>query len=141
MSYFLHIYAVQPPFDIGVDDNDRVTYSCNYDTLVYTPNGPIEKKIADIIVAAGIATQAKCLKGSRPITPPPTSGAIQGTETDGPWIRIVATGGYRTEISRSAERGEKPSFQVLTYSVDSDTASTAALQVYRLLDGLQQRTV
>lgn len=144
MSYLLQISAIQPPFSIDEDDNNRVMISCNYTTLKYNPNTNILSDISAIIVTSAIVPSTRILLGSRPVAPPPTSSAIANPSLDAPLVRIIQSGGYPTLTARggsSASRGERPSIQVIVFSLSSQLASSVADSIFRLLDGKRHTIV
>lgn len=138
MPYFLQILAIQTPFDIGTDKNDRTQFSCNYDVLVYNSNSDsLLSSFADLL--SGVVSSSNLALGIRPVFPLPTAGAAAGSEVDGPFVRIIPTAGYSTIQGRTGERGERPSFQVIVASIDSEVADSKAWEIYRLLDGMRQQ--
>lgn len=146
MSYILQIAALQPPFDIGSDANSRAQLSCNYLCLQYQVTSNILTSISSIITTALSASisSSNILLGTRPVIPPPSSSAISNPSTDGPYVRIIASGGYSTLLGRggnTASRGERPSIQVIVSSLDGQLASTIADSIFRLLDGKRHTVV
>lgn len=138
MPYFLQIFAIQAPFDIGLDKNDRTQISCNYDVLVYNSDSDsLLSSFADLL--SDLVSSSDIALGIRPIFPLPTAGAAAGTEADGPFVRVISTAGYQTIEGRTGERGERPSFQVIVASIDSEVADSKAWEIYRLLDGMRQQ--
>lgn len=138
MSYYLQIVAIQTPFDIGVDKNVRIQYSCNYSIERYNSNTLLESDISRLIYTSTspvIVPQSRITLGTKTILPPPTAAASTNPSLDGPFVRIISTGGYKSNISRSNVRAEYPSVQVIVASLDTQLAATAAWNIYRLLDG------
>lgn len=142
MSFYLQLLAIQSPFSIGKDVNDREMYSCNYEAERYNSNTLTESDIAALISAEipVIVSSSKIVLGMRPVLPPPTSAQASGSAVDGPWVRIISTGGMRSEINRSAIRAERPSVQVIVASLDTKLAAEKAWAIYRLLDGKRHTT-
>jgi hypothetical protein len=138
MSFYLQFLAVQTPFSIGKDQNQREMFSCNYQAERYDSNTLIETDIAALISTAtspSIVASSKISLGMRPVLPLPTAGQNNGTETDGPWVRIISSGGVASDINRSGVRAERPSVQIIVASLDTALAATVAWKIYRLLDG------
>lgn len=146
MSYILQITSLQPPFDIGSDSNSRTQFSCNYLCLQYQVTSNILSSISSIITAhlSASISSSNILLGTRPVIPPPTSSAISNSSSDGPYVRIIASGGYATITGRgdnTSSRGERPSVQVIVSSLDGQKASTVADSIFRLLDGKRHTVV
>lgn len=138
LSFYLQLLGVQTPFSIGKDDNTREMYSCNYQAERYNSNTFIESDISTLISAAtspSIVASSKIFLGMRPVLPLPTAGQQAGTETDGPWVRVISSGGMMSDINRSGVRAERPSVQVIVASLDTALAAQKAWEIYRLLDG------
>lgn len=141
MTYILNISAAQQPFDLGTDNNNRHVFSCNFDCVSLGPDGQIESDFSALLSTP--FSGAIFLLGAKVTIPPPTHAAIADTSTDGPFIRIISTGGTATELGRGGNttRIEHPSVQILVSSLDSELASTTATSIWRLLDGLCHSTV
>lgn len=137
MSFYLQLRGIQTPFSIGTDTNKREMYSCNYQAERYSANTLIEIDIATLISAASptIVSSSKIVLGMRPVLPLPTAGQNAGTEIDGPWVRVISTGGMQSDINRSNVRAEYPSVQIIVASLDTALAAAKAWEIYRLLDG------
>lgn len=131
-----------------MDKNNREMYSCNYEGERYNPTGLIEHDIAVLISAASILPYSllatnllqnvhQIALGMRASLPTPTAGS---TITDGPWGRIISTGGMMSNISRSGGRAERPGVQIIVASLDTALAATKAWAIYRLLDGKRHIT-
>lgn len=142
MSFYLQLRGIQTPFSIGKDANAREMYSCNYQAERYNSSTLTEVDIATLISAASpsIVTAAKIVLGMRPVLPLPTAGQANGSEVDGPWVRVISTGGMQSNISRSGGRAEYPSVQIIVAALDTALAATKAWAIYRLLDGKRHIT-
>lgn len=142
MSFYLQLRGIQTPFSIGSDANKREMYSCNYQMERYNSSTLAEVDIATLISTASptIVSSSKIVLGMRPVLPLPTSGQNAGTEVDGPWVRVISTGGMQSNISRSGGRAEYPSVQIIVASLDTALAATKAWAIYRLLDGKRHIT-
>lgn len=150
MSFYLQLRGIQTPFSIGMDKNLREMYSCNYEGERYNPtsNSLIEHDLATLISAASILPYSilatNLLQGTHQIAlgmraslPVPPAGS---TIVDGPWGRIISTGGMMSDINRSGVRAERPSVQIIVASLDTQLAATKAWAIYRLLDGKRHIT-
>lgn len=142
MSFYLQLRGIQTPFSFGKDQSSREMYSCNYQAERYNSSTLIEVDIYTLISTASptIVTSSKIVLGMRPVLPLPTAGQSAGTETDGPWVRVISTGGMMSDINRSGVRAERPSVQVIVASLDTALAATKAWEIYRLLDGKRHIT-
>lgn len=142
MSFYLQLRGIQTPFSIGKDQNQREMYSCNYQAERYNSSSLAEVDIAILISTAtpSIVTSSKIVLGMRPVLPLPTAGQNAGNEVDGPWVRIISTGGIQSNISRSGGRAEYPSVQIIVASLDTALAASKAWAIYRLLDGKRHIT-
>lgn len=148
LSFYLQLRGIQTPFSIGMDKNQREMYSCNYEGERYGGNSLVEHDLATLISAASILPYnilaTNLLQGVHQITlgmraslPVPTSVS---TSADGPWGRIISTGGTQSNISRSGGRAERPGIQIIVASIDTQLAATKAWAIYRLLDGKRHIT-
>jgi len=138
MTYFLHIRAVQEPFEIGSDENGRTMFSCNYDCSTGSNISDLEREILGLISDADIVSESNRFVGMSDSLPLPTSS------TDGPFVRIIRTSGYGPQLVRgsgSASMKRRPSVQIITYSTDADLSSSAAQQIFELLAVIDQQTV
>lgn len=142
MSFYLQLRGIQTPFTIGKDANAREMYSCNYQAERYNSSTLTEIDIATMISTASpsIVSSSKIVLGMRPVLPPPTAGQANGTEADGPWVRVLSTGGMQSNINRSNVRAEYPSVQIIVASLDTALAAAKAWAIYRLLDGKRHIT-
>lgn len=142
MSFYLQLRGIQTPFSIGKDQNQREMYSCNYQAERYNSSSLAEVDIATLISTASpsIVSSSKIVLGMRPVLSLPTAGQNAGNEVDGPWVRIISTGGVQSNISRSGGRAEYPSVQIIVASLDTALAATKAWAIYRLLDGKRHIT-
>ena len=108
----------------------------------YNSSTVAEVDIATLISTASpsIVSSSKIVLGMRPVLPLPTAGQNAGTEVDGPWVRVISTGGMQSNISRSGGRAEYPSVQIIVASLDTALAAAKAWAIYRLLDGKRHIT-
>lgn len=132
MNRFIEILAVQRPSPIGVDENNRVMFSVNFDALAAAPVNDWEESIASILVSQGLSTLGTdTFFGPAAILP----------VSDGPYITLIDTGGYYTEITHSDDRYERLSIQILTRALNYTVARTRALAIWRALDGKRNFTI
>lgn len=140
MGKILQISAVQPPFDIGPDPNRRIQYSANFD-LNQLLETPIEEIISGILSAAPLSIpSSRILLGTGTTAPTLTQSHIDNPSTDGPYIRVMSSGGYsssfaRGEVANTSHRQDRPSVQIIVFSLDSALAATTAMSIWKTLNG------
>src|SRR5688572_4337827 len=105
MGTLLSIVAVQSPFDIGPDSGGRTQYSVNFE-LTNLLEDPIETIMSNILSAAPLSIpSASILLGTAPVDPLVTQAGRENPTTDGPFVRVLATGGYGSTIARGEGAG------------------------------------
>lgn len=140
MGTLLSIVATQSPFDIGSDSGGRTQYSVNFE-LTNLLEDPVETIMSSILSSAPLSiSSASILLGTAPVDPPITQAGRENPTTDGPYVRVLATGGYGSTIARgegagSIHRLDRPSVQLLISSLDSATAATTAMDIWTVLNG------
>jgi hypothetical protein len=140
MSTVFKIFAVQTPFDTGPDPNGRTRYSVNFD-LTQLLESPVEEIIGGILSAAPLSIPAaRVLLGTRAENPPLTQSHIDNPATDGPYVRVLSSGGYssmfaRGEVAGTLRRLDRPSVQMIIFSLDSSLAATTAMNIWERLNG------
>jgi hypothetical protein len=140
MGTLLSIVATQSPIDIGPDSGGRTQYSVNFE-LTNLLEDPVELIISNILSAPPISIpSSNILLGSSPVDPLITQAARENPITDGPYVRVLSTGGYGSTIARgeganSSRRLDRPSVQLLISSLDSATAASTAISIWTALNG------
>lgn len=138
MTRYLEILAEQRPFQIGVDENDRVQFSCNFTAMAEAPVGQFESDIAALLVAAGLAVLAD---------PGAPNGDLfigwSGTLPvgDGPYTHIFNTAPYLTYITHNNTACESLAFQLITRALSYTAAHDRAVAMWRLLHGIRNTVV
>lgn len=132
MSSYLWIVAVQRPFSINKDENDRTIFSCNFEGNAVANMADFELEIAKIIGDAGLGAVSTTLFIGPKVDLP--AGA-------GPFVRIIDTGGSGPVETHDARKQERFSFQILVHALSYTTGRTRALAIWRLLDGFRNQTV
>lgn len=136
----LQISAVQTPFDIGSDPNGRTQYSVNFD-LSQILESPIEEIIGGILSAAPLSISAtRILLGTAKVAPLLTQTHHDDPTTDGPYVRVMSSGGYsstlaRGEVANTHRRLDRPSVQLIIFSLDSSSAANTAMTIWKTLNG------
>lgn len=129
MSHYQEIIAVQPPFDIGPDNNRRPCFSCNYDCQVIDFSGKLEKEISSFLAFMGFGVAMSTIWYGR-TAPIPSEG--------GPYIHIFNTGGLESDISNDNVSLHNLSFQIIVRAAKYDDALSRAYDIWRLLDGRRE---
>lgn len=136
----LQMSAVQTPFDIGSDPNGRTQYSVNFD-LSQLLESPIEEIVGGILSAAPLSIPAvQIFLGTASTAPLPTEANRDDPTTDGPYVRVMSSGGYgstfaRGEVANTIHRLDRPSVQLIIFSLDSSSASITAMDIWKTLNG------
>lgn len=136
MTYLLSCRAVQDPFEIGLDDNGRTMFSCNYDIVSQqTSNNDIEQEIINKIITVSIITGltlTQCYKGLDQSFEKPT----ESESITIPLVRIISTGGYAPGLLRASgttRMKRKPSVQIITASMTREVARLGAVAIFNYL--------
>lgn len=138
MSYVLSCRAIQDPFEIGLDENNRVQFSCNYD-LATQITGHVEQEIIAKLIAAAVIsglTLDYCYKGMSEALPKPVE-----SEPSIPFVRVISTGGYSPSLLRASgitRMKRKPSIQVITASMTREVARAGAVAIFNYLCAIDQ---
>lgn len=130
MSIFMEIIAIQPPIDIGADENNRAMFSTNYRTSISLCSNVIEKEIISYLQSKNILTLRVGLAGDTFY-----GGKAQIPLGDGPFILIKLTGGYTPRFTHSDETETNVTFNVAIWAKSGDVASAKAWQIYNELNG------
>jgi hypothetical protein len=129
---YLSILAVQEPFPIGLDDNNRVMFSCNYICVAAYPVEDFEQELARLLFDAGLFT----LNVDGFIGP---AAAIP--LGDGPYSSIISTGGSAALETHDGGKYPQPSAQIITRALTYEAARTRARAIHSALDGQRNVTV
>lgn len=132
MSTYLEILALQRPFPIGVDENQRVMFSVNFEAIAAANVNQWEEEIADVLTDASLATLGTdTFIGPLAVWP---TGA-------GPYTNILDTGGSSPDETHNGDTYENLSAQIVVKATSYTTARTRALAIWRALDGVRNQTV
>lgn len=123
-SKYLSLIAVQPPFDIGLDKQNRPSFAFNVSGFVSTSLSDCTRDIAALIVIAGLGTLGIDLfTGVLPNVP----------EGDGPIVFIRNTGGSGQRLTQGSSVYENVSCQIaVRAALESDSYNRAA-DIYRAI--------
>jgi hypothetical protein len=128
MSTYLQILSMQRPFPFGTDSNNppRTMFSCNFEAISQGAVTDWEQEIVQILENASLATFGTDT-WIGPLAPMPTG--------DGPYIRVIDTGGSSPDRPHDNSVYENLSIQILVHALDYVAGRTRALAIWRLLDG------
>lgn len=135
MTRYLECLSNQRPFPFDVDDNNRTLYSCNYRFTAAAPVSDFEGEIVKLLVDAGLSTGisigGNTLVGRSGTTP----------TGDGPFIRLIDTGGIPPLEAHDNSKRERLSMQIVVTAKSHKVARDRSLAIWRLLDGKRSFTV
>lgn len=137
---YVEIVAVQRPFSIGLDEERRAVFSCNFDGLVTAPSwvssGAVqtafEEDVASFVTSAGLGALGSTLFIG-PLASFPPGG--------GPYATLIDTGGTAPMETHNGDKYERISFQLLVRGSSYAAARSRALAIWSTLDGLRNVTV
>jgi hypothetical protein len=132
MSRYLELLAIQRPFPIGADENQRVMFSVNFQATAAAPVEQWEEEIVKVLNDAGLATLGTdTFVGPEAVLP---TGA-------GPYLTILDSGGLAPVDTHDGQEYERLSVQIIIRADKYRNARTRALAVWRALDGVRNTTV
>lgn len=129
---FIEILAVQDPFSVGLDSQDRNIFSMNFQCKTAGLKSKFEESVIKILSDAGL-----CSLGTTAFIGP--SAIIP--DGDGPFTLLISTGGYSPEESKDGYIMQNPSFQILVYGKNYQTARDKADSIWQELHGVRDLTV
>lgn len=143
MSFYLSITDIQPPFDIGVDDNHRNQKSCNFLAKTRGSSSEIAKEIARRIADQTTLTydpDATDYSGDIYV------GLKVDFEGDGPFVRVIETAGLPSNATRAGSAGGVevyPTYgiQTITVAKDIDVCAARAQAVFDALVTVRNQTL
>ena len=135
---YVEMLAIQRPFPIGLDEANRVMFSCNFDALAAAPVGSFEEEILSVLNGAGLATRYNGATETGDTTIGPGARIPDGA---GPWVELIDYGGRAPAETQNGSKYERLSIQVVVRATNYDSARTRALAIWRALDGLRDATV
>lgn len=132
MAAYMEILANQRPFTVGVDENQRTTYSMNFVARSVGVVSTWERDLATIINTAGLGTlNTNMFIGPKAVIP----------KSVGPHTLIIDTGGSRPVESQNGDIDETLSAQITVRGIPSDDARVRALAIWREIHGTRNATV
>lgn len=136
---YMELAALQSPISIGNDTSNRAMMSFNVLARHIGPPGPFEEEICKLIQAAGLATVwVDMWFGS--LTPIPSN-------SPGPYVSVVATGGISPLQSHNGDKQTRPSAQIIVRAGHSGgvngyvLARNKANAIHAALDGKHNTNV
>lgn len=129
---YLEILSVGNPIDLGVDTNNRTKFSLNFETMCAADSDSLEAEMASLIQDASLGTLGTDMwYGQKAVLP----------TGDGPYMRVVATGGPHSLETHDGSEYERPTFQVTVTGTSYNTTRTRAYAIWRTLKGVRNTTV
>jgi hypothetical protein len=132
MTKYLEILAVQRPFSVGVDEQDRTMFSANYEALAKAPVNQWEEEIVKILSTAGLATLG---------TDTFVGQAAAVPTGNGPFLLVLDSGGTTPLETHGSSVYERLSAQLVVRAKSYAVARTRALACWRALHGVRNQTV
>lgn len=129
---YIECIALQAPFTISLDENERIIWSVNFRILSATPIEHLEAEFVKFIEDNSLGTRGTNLFYGQQVDIPSGSG---------PYMLLLNTGGLATDITHDGYRGERPSFQILVYADDYTAGHDRVYAIWRLLDGKRDFTL
>lgn len=139
MSFYLYIRAVQSPFEVGVDGNNRNQRSCNWLAKIRGSSSAVSKEIA-----TRIAAQVGSL--TYDVVTPANSDILVGTKGDlpngdGPFVRVIETAGTPPDTSRDSQTYSTLGIQTFITAMSYDTCASIATAVFDALQSVRNTTL
>jgi hypothetical protein len=132
-TFYLEIIAVQDPFSIGVDGNNRAMYSCNYVSCARSPADRFTDDLISVLTGAGIASAGvDTFTGSVSVIPP------QGV---GPFTLILKSSGYGPDQAHDNATYTRPAAQIIVFAASDTVAESHAYAIFHALHGIRNTSV
>lgn len=126
MSFYLSINAVQNPFPLGADDDNRALFYCNYNAVGESPIETFELDLAQILNNVHLGTLYVDILIGSVISPPIGQG---------PFINIIGTGGMSSQAThRNGSKLQYLSAQIIVRGSDYDITQAKAFSIWGALD-------
>lgn len=137
MTNYLQILGPRP-FENGVDDNDRIQFTMNFQGMGEGPVGQWAYDLQKILADAGLSTINPAASRDTWIGPEATLA-----NGDGPYIRITETGSVLSDESHNpaASEIENLSAQITVSAQSRSVAEIRALAVWREINQSRSITV
>lgn len=133
-TWYRKVYCIQTPFDMGLDDAQRLRVGFNI-LADKVSSDTFTEEIVALLVAAGVGTEGvNIFVGSKVSIP---NGA-------GPYLHIVETAGREpddTHNSLTVPAYERPGAQIVVRALTRPPARTMANAAYRALNPIINTSV
>lgn len=130
-SYFQEILAVQNPFPIGRDAQNRHMIACNYEIAVQG-SLKLEREIATLLHRENLGVYSPTSTPTKTIF----AGANESLPTgSGPYILITNRGGSSPSESHDGEKTRNMTIQITVYAQNPDEGDDRAEAIWSALDG------
>lgn len=139
MNCYVEIISIDRPFDIDVDDNERTVFSTNFEVTAIWPNDNFEEDIVQILQDEGVPLILSSVD-------PENGNTFIGSaaffpDGPGPFTLLISQPGLGTLETHNGDKLERPGLQILVRGRPSTLARARAFEIWRVLDGIRQRTV
>lgn len=137
---YLRIVELQPPFDLGVlDENQRACWSFNI-TATKEPSGTFEKELVAILVAASVVVYVEEGGGANNVF---MSAKASIPKAEGPYLQILASGGVSGSRIQNSLRPviEYPSAQITVRAKSAAAAEAMTRAAYAALLDIRNVTI
>lgn len=125
-AYYFQILAVQEPFAIGYDVNNRNMFSVNFRGKASGTLSELEDDVIAILEDAGLVVpNVTVIIGPRKTIP----------DGDGPYVLVKSTGGVGPDETHDGVKTRNFSFQVTVYAKSYTAGRTKANAIWQTLDG------
>jgi len=135
MTRYLEMLGPRP-FENGVDENNRIQFTMNFEAMAAGPVGQWAYDLQKILADAGLSTISPA--ASRDTWIGPSATLATG---DGPYIRINETGAAQSEETHNADEYEMLSAQITVSAKSRTVVETRALAVWRAINRSRGVTV
>lgn len=139
---YLSIRELQPPFDVGVkDENERAVWAFNVE-CTKEPSATLVREIFAVLVLAGVGTVWDQVANP--------SGNLFGSSSavypkgSGPYLNVMASGGstgLRTQNVTTGPVLEKPTAQITVRAKSSEAAEAMCRAAYAALLAVINQTI
>jgi hypothetical protein len=130
MTFYQNANPLQEPFDMGIDENDRVRVTFN---VLFTKraSGTLLRELVRVLVDAGVGVFGTTI----------FAGSNAQVPTEGPpMLQLRITGGpapLRTQNQISPPAYPRPTVQFMTYADSYEAADALAQAAYAAVTGLR----
>jgi hypothetical protein len=130
MPNIVELISKSYPSTVGLDNNNRIRFVCNFEATIAEDRGTAMADIGSLIVDAGIVSWGSSLFIG------PRSDVTTNNDSSSVVV-MTLTGGLNSLETANGYKYRRVSFQVMTYNNDYESCRTTMHAIYDLLDGLR----